>query len=194
MIRLFRVAPNVYTLGPGKRFCIWVQGCMHHCKDCMSKETWSLEGGYLVDEDELVSKILAYEFEGITVSGGEPMLQCKELLHVILGIKDKRDVGVILYTGMTMDEIKAKGSRDMISLLQVIDLLIDGVYISDLDDGGALRGSSNQKAWFLSERYRSAVEPIFGVSDMREQQLQIDDRGALLIGLRSPNGISGFVG
>ncbi len=184
MIRLYRLAPDVRTLGPGVRFCIWVQGCKRGCPGCMSRETWDMDGGFLMDEEELVDRMLEFEFEGITISGGEPMLQCAALGRMICLLRQKRDVGVIVYTGYRMEQLRDRQDPDCEALLSQIDLLIDGEYAEALDDGGALRGSSNQRAWYLTDRYREEAGQIFGLPGKREQQLQIDDQGVFWIGLR----------
>lgn len=184
MLRLYRVAPDVTTLGPGKRFCIWVQGCDKHCPDCMSKETWSHEKGYCIEESELVERMLQFDFEGITISGGEPMLQSKALAQMIRLLRQKRDCGVMVYTGYTLEELRGKNDESIDDFLLQIDLLIDGEYIAELDDNGALRGSSNQRKFCFTDRYRDALDKEFGLAASRQQQLQIDEFGMLLIGLR----------
>lgn len=184
MIRLARIAPDVETLGPGVRFCIWVQGCKRGCRGCMSRETWDMAGGYLMDEAELAARMLEFPFEGITISGGEPMLQCAALSRLIRLLREKRDVGVIVYTGYRMEELRAMSDPDCDRLLSQIDLMIDGEYIEEQDDDGALRGSANQRAWHLTGRYRAGMDGLFGKIGAREQQLQIDEQGVLWIGLR----------
>lgn len=184
MLRLYRIAPDVTTLGPGIRFCLWVQGCAKRCPGCMSPETHAMDGGFLIDEETLVERMLAFDFEGLTISGGEPMLQCASLTHLIHLLRQQRDVGVIVYTGMTLEALRQRSDPYTDSFLQQIDLLIDGEYVRQLDDNGALRGSSNQRAHHLTDRYRRNFDCDFGEPGQRRQQLMIDEYGALLIGLR----------
>ena len=113
------------------------------------------------------------------------MLQCAGLSRFLRLLKEERDAGVIVYTGMTMEQLKERHDAATDAFLQQIDLLIDGNYLQEQDDDGALRGSANQRAWYLTERYRSTVEPVFGKPGLRRQQIQIDDQGILLAGLRS---------
>ncbi len=66
--------------GPGIRYVIFVKGCNFRCKFCHNPETWSCQGGTLEDTDALLDKAERYRSYwgkegGITVSGGEPMLQ-----------------------------------------------------------------------------------------------------------------------
>lgn len=66
--------------GPGIRFVIFLTGCNMRCQFCHNPDTWALEGGTEYTAEELISKALRYrsywgDTGGITVSGGEPLLQ-----------------------------------------------------------------------------------------------------------------------
>ncbi|PID42566.1 MAG: pyruvate formate-lyase 1-activating enzyme [Proteobacteria bacterium] len=67
--------------GPGTRFVIFLQGCMFRCKYCHNRDTWSRDDGKLYSVEELINEILPYtpfidsSHGGVTVSGGEPLLQ-----------------------------------------------------------------------------------------------------------------------
>ena len=67
--------------GPGIRFVVFMQGCSLKCKYCHNRDTWSFSSGKLVSLQELVKEILKYKSYmdssggGVTISGGEPLLQ-----------------------------------------------------------------------------------------------------------------------
>lgn len=67
--------------GPGIRFIIFLQGCLMRCKYCHNRDTWDLEGGKDMTVEELMAELLQYRHfmnasgGGITISGGEAMLQ-----------------------------------------------------------------------------------------------------------------------
>lgn len=68
--------------GPGVRFAVFMQGCALRCKCCHNPDTWSTDGGTLYTPDELVKKMLNFREYfgakgGITLSGGEPLLQAE---------------------------------------------------------------------------------------------------------------------
>lgn len=185
MLRIYRTAPDITTLGPGNRFVIWTQGCRRRCPGCMSPDSRPMDGGRLVSEEALGGTVLRHAFDGVTVSGGEPFLQSAALTKLIRLIRAERDTGVILYTGYTYEELKALRDPDADALLGEIDLLIDGPYINALDDGGGWRGSSNQRAIMLTDRYRDFAENDFGKPGARRQQIHIDPDGLLIVGLRN---------
>ena len=66
--------------GPGVRFVIFTQGCPLRCKCCHNPDTWDRDGGTVYTAEELVARALRFreyfgEEGGVTVSGGEPLLQ-----------------------------------------------------------------------------------------------------------------------
>ena len=184
MIRLYRMAPEVTVLGPGRRFCLWVQGCVRRCPGSMSPETWDLEGGTLWREEAVAAQMLRFDFEGVTISGGEPFLQAGPLARLLQLLRAERDTGVIIYTGFTLTQLHGLHNPATDALLAMTDMLIDGPYRQELDDDGALRGSSNQQARLLTNRYADIPASEFGQPGRRKQQWQVDDQGLLFIGLR----------
>jgi anaerobic ribonucleoside-triphosphate reductase activating protein len=155
-INLYMKAPSTEALGPFRRFAIWVQGCNKHCKGCIAKDSWNIDAGEKVDIQKLAEEILRQpDIEGITISGGEPFLQENALASLVEFVKSKRDIGVIIYTGMKYTDVAKT------RLIQCCDLLIDGEYIEELNDGKSLRGSSNQNVIPITGRYRTLVEDIY---------------------------------
>src|SRR5690554_5571982 len=89
LIRLAGVDPESVVDGPGLRGVVFFQGCIHHCPGCHNPETWSFEGGALKTPDQ-VWQMLHYNplLTGITISGGEPLLQSGAAL--VLAEKDRK--------------------------------------------------------------------------------------------------------
>lgn len=165
-IRLYFKQTPVSTLGPGKRAVIWTQGCPFHCEGCISPDSLDPESGEEVSVDSLVAWILEQTgIEGITISGGEPFLQARPLSQLIDRLKAQRDLGVICYTGYTMDHLVAEGSGAQKGLLKRLDLLIDGPYIRSLHADLYLRGSANQRLLTLTDRYRDLIADIQSAGD-----------------------------
>ena len=68
--------------GPGVRFVVFMQGCPLRCGCCHNPDTWDMKGGTEYSPEEIVSKAIRYkeyfaDEGGITVSGGEPLLQAE---------------------------------------------------------------------------------------------------------------------
>ena len=79
--------------GPGIRFVIFVKGCAMRCLFCHNPDTWKGEGGTLRESDDLIKQALRYrpywgDKGGITVSGGEPLLQTDFLLDLFKKAKE----------------------------------------------------------------------------------------------------------
>lgn len=150
-LRVGYIKAGTRALGPGNRFVIWTQGCLRKCKGCASPEHQPLDGGYLVDTKELSDQICSCcSIDGITISGGEPFLQAQALTNLLNGVSKVRpELTVLVFTGNKLEELTDLDSK---AFLGKIDLLIDGEYIPELNDGKGLRGSCNQRFHFLTER------------------------------------------
>lgn len=80
--------------GPGIRYVIFVQGCRMRCKFCHNPDTWKTSGGKNYTADELLDMAERYrpywgEEGGITVSGGEPLLQLPFLIDLFKKAKQR---------------------------------------------------------------------------------------------------------
>ncbi len=157
-LRIFHQQTPVKVLGPYKRAVIWVQGCNWGCQGCIVPESWSDHGGYSVSISELRDWILCQEnIEGVTFSGGEPMLQAEFLINLISDIKKYRDLGIVCYTGYTLENLQIQGTNYQKQLLTNIDLLIDGLYQKHQHQDLLWRGSSNQRLLLLTPRYEKIM-------------------------------------
>ena len=81
------------TDGPGIRFIIFLQGCHLRCKYCQNRDTWDTNLGEFYTVSDLILKILKYKnyFEasggGVTLSGGEPLLQADFVIQLFKELK-----------------------------------------------------------------------------------------------------------
>jgi len=168
---------NTKSLGPYNRFAIWVQGCLRRCNGCISQDSQAIDGGYEAEIADLAEAIINNSnIEGITISGGEPFLQSEALLDLVRRIKLKKDIGVIIYTGNDFEEIKEN------KLTELCDIIIDGKYIDDLNDGLSLRGSSNQNVCLITERYAKEAKELYGIQG-RKIELHFMDGKTTMIGI-----------
>ncbi|WP_294465685.1 4Fe-4S single cluster domain-containing protein [uncultured Anaerofustis sp.] len=154
MINIYKIIKQTEVEGPGKRFCIWVQGCKHRCEGCFAKDTWDTDVDKYMGANDLLNMIL-YEkdIEGITFLGGEPFLQARELSKIAKKVKEK-DLSVLTFTGYIYEDLKTLNDKYVNELLKYTDLLVDGPYIESLKDfSRPWVGSKNQSYIFLSDRY-----------------------------------------
>ena len=181
VLRILHIEENTNLLGPFSRFVIWVHGCCFNCGGCLATNT--REGTFSeVEVEELSRQIAESQCEGITISGGEPFLQAAELLQLIKATREKKDIGVIVYSGFTLDELQRDDSKS--PLLSEIDILIDGQYVQELDDGRAYVGSSNQIIHYLSNRYAD-IGRTYYAEQKRRAEIKLTPSQAVLIGVPS---------
>ena len=149
-IRLAGVVPESIVDGPGYRLAVFVQGCPHACPGCHNPKTHDFAGGYLSDTDQIIAQMGKNPLvRGVTLTGGEPMMQAEALCEVASAAKAK-GMNVWCYTGYTLispfmlDE-KAN-TEDTKELLSLIDVLVDGRFIEEeYDISLKFRGSRNQR-------------------------------------------------
>ena len=147
-IRIAGIVPESYVDGEGIRFTIFMQGCLRNCRGCHNPETHALDGGKILDTAEIIAEIKKNPLlTGITLSGGEPLLQIAPALELA---KTAKSLGldVWLYTGYKFEEIP----NDADELLKFVDVVVDGEYIEELRNLELeFRGSENQRIIYLKE-------------------------------------------
>ncbi len=116
--------------GPGVRFVVFLQGCSLRCKCCHNPDTWEEDGGTLYTPEEIVQKALHFKEYfanegGITLSGGEPLLQA-EFAYEVFRLCHDNGINTCLDTsGSCLDDRVWK-------LLSVTDrVLLDIKYTED---------------------------------------------------------------
>jgi len=140
-------------LGPGNRYVIWVQGCPFNCEGCITPEGIPIVENNLVEINQIIFAICENKkITGITISGGEPFMQASKLVKILTEVKIVRpELDVVVFSGFKLQELDWIEAKE---LLELIDVLIDGKYIYKLNENKGLRGSSNQKANYLSDRLK----------------------------------------
>jgi anaerobic ribonucleoside-triphosphate reductase activating protein len=120
---------------------------------------------------ELVSVCLSVEGEGVSFLGGEPFAQAEGLAVVARAVR-ATGRSVMVFSGYTLDELRAMSTPGVAELLEETDLLVDGRY--DATQRNTSRrwiGSDNQVMHFLSERY-SPLDPRFHEANHLEIRLR----------------------
>lgn len=149
--------------GPGVRYVVFMQGCNMRCKYCHNPETWACSGGDEYLPDELFDKVIKYrsywgkgsETGGVTVSGGEPLLQI-DFVTAFLSLLKEQGVHTAIDTSgqpFTRDDAFLD-SFD--KLLQYTDLFILDIKLADESGHKELTGFTNSNildmAQYLSDK------------------------------------------
>lgn len=155
-MRIANIVNDSIVDGPGLRFTVFVQGCKHNCKGCHNPSTHDINGGYEMSVEEIFEQIKKNPLiEGVTISGGEPLLQPRECVKLVMKCKEI-GLNIWVYTGYTLEQLKdmpnAFSLEDVIKnlsitiLLDSIDVLVDGPFIlSKKSYDAKFRGSTNQR-------------------------------------------------
>lgn len=151
MLRIHSIETFGTHEGPGLRLVIFLQGCNIRCLYCQNPDLLECKGGKLMKRKELIA-IAEKEKEyfgidgGVTVSGGEPTLQAKDLYRLFKSFK-KRKIRTALDTNGTIntDEVK--------KLYKKTDLLLLDVKHIDEEMHKKLTGASNKNVLEMA-RYR----------------------------------------
>lgn len=136
--------------GPGVRCVIFTQGCPLRCVCCHNPDTWEASGGRERTVEELVRQVNRYrsyfgEKGGVTVSGGEPLLQAPFVTALFRRLKEEG-----IHTAL--DTSGCLWNREVEDLLSVTDLvLLDHKYATEEDYRSYTGGSLRRTEAFLQE-------------------------------------------
>lgn len=145
--------------GPGIRFVIFLQGCPMRCKFCHNPDTWEMRQGTEISSDELIAMYLKnkafYSKGGITVTGGEPLLQIDFLLELFIKAKEHGIHTCIDTSGITYMPGNDSYNQKLSQLLSMTNLVMLDVKHIDSEKHKELTGYSNENilkfAEFLDE-------------------------------------------
>lgn len=167
--------------GPGIRFVLFLQGCHLQCKYCHNRDTWNMNGGEYKSLDDIFEKIMKYKNYiypngGVTVTGGEPLLQVKFLIELFEKLKKENIHTCIDTSGMVAltDDIK--------KLLSLTDLVLLDIKHIDSEKCKNLVGFNNERelafARYLSDNnihmwIRQVLVP--GYTDDKQDLLKLKD-------------------
>ena len=132
--------------GPGFRYTLFTQGCPHGCPGCHNPQTHRFDGGYEADTQEIIAQMgLNPLVRGVTLSGGEPFCQPAPLAELARLVHEAGG-DVFCYTGYTYEQLLAMDDPAVASLLDEVDVLIDGPFLlAERDLTLLFRGSANQR-------------------------------------------------
>ncbi len=146
--------------GPGIRFVIFLQGCPMRCLYCHNPDTWDTSGGMEVEAKELIGQYMRnaafYKNGGITVSGGEPLMQMDFLLELFRLAKEEGIHTAIDTSGANFDRENSEYMKKLNELLKLTDLVLLDIKHMDREAHRTLTGIYNDRildfALYLDEK------------------------------------------
>ena len=172
------------ALGPGRRLCVWVNGCQRRCEGCVSARLREIDEGTEVDIYEYFFGYNLEAIDGVTISGGEPFDQPEELSRLVEYFRRRGITDILVYTGYTYEELLKMENPSVAKALSYISVLIDGPYVKDLDFGiSNIKGSDNQKIHYFDESVKEFYSAY--ISDTRSvKEITL---GNVLLGVGIPS-------
>ncbi len=141
--------------GPGIRFVVFMQGCPMRCLYCHNPDTWRTTGGTEVTVDYIIDQFLSYkEFMkdgGITLTGGEPLLQMDFVIEVFKACKKKGIHTCLDTSGITFNP---KDTSKFDELIKYTNLVMLDIKHIDEQKHKALTGHSNKNILAFAEYLR----------------------------------------
>jgi len=185
LLNLAEWESGVTTLGPGLRTVLWVQGCLQRCSECCSPEWQPLRPALLVEPAECARVIATQSADGgLTISGGEPMLQAAGLVELWRAVSSLRpDWTLLLFSGYDHEQLLEEGHPDKLALLCSADAFIGGPYIAAMNKGAGLRGSINKEVWLPSYTRFTAEDAAAIANGPRSVQYRKRSDGILAVGV-----------
>lgn len=131
--------------GPGIRYVLFLQGCPFQCQYCHNRDTWSTRQNKRMSVEEILDDYKKYQRfykkGGLTVSGGEPLLQLPFLIELFTEAK-KQNIHTCLDTSAAC--FNAKAEKRFKELMDVTDLVLLDIKHIDPKKHETLTGSTNE--------------------------------------------------
>lgn len=182
-MRIEQCVNYVTSLGPGKRLCIWVNGCSRRCRGCMSSHLQAVDPSVEVCIEEYLAEFNLLRIDGVTISGGEPFEQTAELVHLLTYCRQNGIRDILVYTGFTLEELLKRKDPDTEKALSLISVLVDGPYVEEKNFGtDNIKGSANQRVILLDKTLEKTYHNYMG----DERAMQEFLLGSVLLGVGIP--------
>lgn len=145
--------------GPGVRFVVFVQGCPMRCAYCHNPDTWEMNAGTIMEASEIIEQyernISFYKGGGITVTGGEPLMQVDFLTELFTLAKEKNIHTCIDSSGIAFNPQNSTWMEKLDKLLTLTDLVMLDIKHIDPEKHKELTSQPNDKILAFAE-YLSA--------------------------------------
>ena len=156
-MRYAQIREHDVANGPGVRTTIFVTGCTLGCKNCFNKDYQDFNYGTVWTKEEtnqILNYLSADIVEGLTILGGEPFDNAKDLFKVVSDIREKTDKSIWIFSGYTFEKLIK--DADSLKLLKICDVLVDGPFVEKLKNLRLkFRGSENQRIIDLKKNFEN---------------------------------------
>ena len=170
--------------GPGLRFVVFTQGCPMRCKYCHNPDTWEVGKGTQMSPEEIVEQLERnrpfYKNGGITVTGGEPLLQIDFMLSLFTLCKQKGIHTCIDTSGITYREGESAYNEKLDQLMSLTDLVMLDIKHIDSDAHKALTGHPNEGILAFAKYLAKKNVPVWvrhvivpGITDDQSEQKRL---------------------
>lgn len=133
--------------GPGIRYVLFMQGCPMRCLYCHNPDTWETGKGEKITVDEVIAEFnknrAFYSKGGITVTGGEPLLQTDFLIELFKRAKAENIHTCIDTSGVTYNAENEKYREKLDELMEYTDLVMLDIKHIDNENHKVLTGKGN---------------------------------------------------
>ena len=151
--------------GPGVRYVIFTSGCAMRCQFCHNPDTWNMQSGIPYTADELIEKALKYRTYwgskgGITVSGGEPLLQIDFLTELFQKAKEQGIHTTLDTSGNPFTRGEPFFDK-FCKLMEVTDLVMLDIKQIDEEQHKILTGYTNQNILDMARFLSDIKKPVW---------------------------------
>ena len=151
--------------GPGVRYVIFLTGCAMRCQFCHNPDTWDMTTGTPYTAGELLDKACRYRSYwkskgGITVSGGEPLLQIDFLLELFKEAKE-RNIHTTLDTSGNPFTTEEPFYSKWLELMKYTDLILLDIKHIDEEQHKILTGQTNQNILEMARQLSDMGKPVW---------------------------------
>ena len=167
--------------GPGLRYVVFLQGCPMRCLFCHNPDTWKLHVGKQVEPSEIIERYLKnqsfYRNGGLTVTGGEPLLQIDFLISLFTLAKQYDIHTCIDTSGITFNP---NNTEKLDTLLKYTDLVMLDIKHIDDNEHIKLTGKSNKNILQFAKHLEALKKPVWirhiiveGITDNAEHLTEL---------------------
>lgn len=179
--------------GPGIRYVVFLQGCPMRCLYCHNPDTWDMHGGRACTVEEIIDAYQKnrpfYETGGITVTGGEPLLQLDFVTALFTAAKEQDIHTCIDTSGAVYHPQDAEQHKKLNALMAVTDLVMLDIKQTDPEKHRTLTGMENKNILAFASYLEAHSIPVWVrrvvVPNLSDDPAELEQLGRYIGNLRN---------